>query len=303
MRSAAHWSAPRWMGMAAAWAMVSPRTLKSAAEASRPSLTMGEAALLSSVSSISSAMASSRLRSTSRRTGSMDVRGAHSALRMRRFPRRGFVLMSSGPATGGSPRQGCWRAALPAPPGPHRDGRSARLGKQSAVLVREPARDTLHDAVHEVHDPVVGDPGARVAPGLQPAVQVEAGVGDFHHQGGCRRVPGRGVARRAPHHRHVGFGQRRGAERQRELHANPPAESERNTERLGSELDGPGVRIVLGLRHERRPSTSSIGSSSPSRPISINRSYSCRVQRRVLIPVALTTILRSHRSGRVIARQ
>jgi hypothetical protein len=62
------------MGMAAACAMVSPSMLKRAAEASRPSLTMGEAALLSKVSSISSAMASRRLRSTSRRTGSMAAR-------------------------------------------------------------------------------------------------------------------------------------------------------------------------------------------------------------------------------------
>src|SRR4030095_14618027 len=55
------------MGIAAAWATVSPFRLNRAAEASRPSLTIGEAALLSSVSSISSAMASSRLRSTARR--------------------------------------------------------------------------------------------------------------------------------------------------------------------------------------------------------------------------------------------
>src|SRR5947209_12566781 len=71
IRCAANCSAPRWMGMAAACAMVSPWTLKSAAEASSPSFTIGEAALLSSVSSISSAMASRRLRSTSSRTGSM----------------------------------------------------------------------------------------------------------------------------------------------------------------------------------------------------------------------------------------
>src|SRR5437870_3209393 len=44
IRCAANCSAPRWMGMAAACAMVSPWTLKSAAEASRPSFTIGGAA-------------------------------------------------------------------------------------------------------------------------------------------------------------------------------------------------------------------------------------------------------------------
>src|SRR6266568_2769379 len=72
-RLAANSKAPRWMGIAAACAMVSPRTLKRAAEASSPSFTIGEAALLRSVSSISSAIVSRRLRSTSSKMGSMSM--------------------------------------------------------------------------------------------------------------------------------------------------------------------------------------------------------------------------------------
>jgi hypothetical protein len=51
--------------------MVSPWMLKRAAEASRPSLTIGDAALLSKVSSISSAMASRRFAQHLESTGSM----------------------------------------------------------------------------------------------------------------------------------------------------------------------------------------------------------------------------------------
>ena len=60
----------RWMGMAVAWARVSPSRVKRLADASSPSFTMGENELRTRVDCISFAMPSSLLRTTSRVIGS-----------------------------------------------------------------------------------------------------------------------------------------------------------------------------------------------------------------------------------------
>ncbi len=97
--------------------------LNRAAEASSPSFTIGEAALLSSVSSISSAMASSRLRSTSSRTGSMSVARAH-ALSPDPDVRRGVDQRPRVPA---APPWSCPPARRwPGPPPARRAGSRAR---------------------------------------------------------------------------------------------------------------------------------------------------------------------------------
>src|SRR5579883_434208 len=66
-------SVPRWIGMARACASVSPARVKRLAEASSPSLTIGEKALRTRVDCISLAMPSSLLRTTSRVTGSKSL--------------------------------------------------------------------------------------------------------------------------------------------------------------------------------------------------------------------------------------
>ena len=63
-------SVARWIGIAIACASVSPCSVNRLADASSPSFTIGENELLSSVSSISLAMPSSLLRTTSTVTGS-----------------------------------------------------------------------------------------------------------------------------------------------------------------------------------------------------------------------------------------
>src|SRR6516164_4572802 len=73
MRAIQGMSVARWMGIATACASVSPCSVNRLADASRPSFTMGENELLRSVSSISLAMPSSLLRTTSTVTGSSVV--------------------------------------------------------------------------------------------------------------------------------------------------------------------------------------------------------------------------------------
>ena len=92
---------PRWTGMAHAWASVVPSSVKMLAEASSPSLTIGEHELLSSVVSISSAMQSRRWRNTSSVTGS-------------KRPGSMPVLMPSSPSAAPR-RRPRWRASRVAP--------------------------------------------------------------------------------------------------------------------------------------------------------------------------------------------
>jgi len=63
-------SVARWIGIAVAWASVSPRIVNRLEEASRPSLTIGEKEERSNVCCISLAMPSSLWRTTSTVIGS-----------------------------------------------------------------------------------------------------------------------------------------------------------------------------------------------------------------------------------------
>ena len=75
----------RWMGMAVAWARVSPSRVNRLADASSPSFTMGENELRTRVDCISFAMPSSLLRTTSRVIGSVAGFGFVAAV-MARLP-------------------------------------------------------------------------------------------------------------------------------------------------------------------------------------------------------------------------
>src|SRR5438094_4273243 len=112
-----------------------------------------------------------------------------------------------------------------------------------------PAID-LQAAVREIHDPVVGEAGARVEAALAVAVEPETGERDVDHENGARRVRVAIVARIAGDDADVRLRLRLVVQRHRHLGQDVPARPQRAGENAHDQADGRGVKTVL-LFHPR----------------------------------------------------
>jgi len=88
---------------------------------------------------------------------------------------------------------------------------------------------------------------ARIDARLQPAIQLQAGVGDFHDESRGGRMVGQKVAGIATHDRDVGFRFGIGPEPKRKLDADTPARSKRLAQGFTGQVDRRGMRSVLRL--------------------------------------------------------
>ena len=80
----------------------------------------------------------------------------------------------------------------------------------------------LEHLVHEIHDPVVGDAGARVEAALVAAVEAQARLGDLDEDSRARGVLGKIVSREAGHHHDIRLRLGFVVERDGVLHSDEP---------------------------------------------------------------------------------
>src|SRR5438105_2039407 len=118
--------------------------------------------------------------------------------------------------------------------------------------VRNGAAIDLQSPVREVHDPVVGEAGARVEAALAVAVEPETGERDLHHENGARRVRVAIVARIAGDDADVWLRHRLVVQRHRHLGQDVPTRPKGAGENAHDQTDGRGVKTVLWLLADHR---------------------------------------------------